>query len=98
MCWRSSPSRARAALAGAVVLGGRRRCEVLGLRRGDLRAAGRRVFIAEGKGGGQGLIPVSGRFFAAVAAYLDAERPRGARSDRVFLVLKGPRRGQPLSA
>ena len=42
--------------------------------------------------------PASGRFFAAVAAYLDAERPPGARTDRVFVVLKGPRRGQPLSA
>jgi hypothetical protein len=40
---------------------------------------------------------VSGRFFTAVAAYLEAERPPGIRSDRVFMVLKGPRRGQPLS-
>ena len=56
------------------------------------------MFIAEGKGGRQRLIPVSGRFFAAVAAYLDAERPPGAGTDRVFVVLKGPRRGQPLSA
>jgi integrase/recombinase XerD len=55
-------------------------------------------FIAEGKGGWQRLVPVSGRLFAAVAAYLDAERPAGAGTDRVFLVLKGPRRGQPLSA
>ena len=39
---------------------------------------------------------MSGRFFAEVAAYLDAERPPG--SERVFVVLKGPRRGQPLSA
>ena len=54
--------------------------------------------IAEGKGGRQRLIPVSGRFFAAVAAYLDAERPADAGTDRVFVVLKGPRRGQPLSA
>jgi integrase/recombinase XerD len=60
--------------------------------------AERRVFVAEGKGGRQRLIPVSGRFFAAVAAYLDAERPPGATTDRVFVVLKGPRRGQPLSA
>jgi integrase/recombinase XerD len=55
-------------------------------------------FIAEGKGDRQRLIPVSGRFFAAVAAYLDGERPPGAGTDRVFVVLKGPRRGQPLSA
>ena len=84
------------AMVAAMVLGGLRRCEVLGLRLEDLRAAERRVFIAEGKGGRQRLIPVSGRFFATVAAYLDTERPPG--SERVFVVLKGPRRGQPLSA
>jgi integrase len=33
------------------VLGGLRRCEVIGLRLGDLQVAQRRVFIAEGKGG-----------------------------------------------
>jgi integrase len=85
------------AMVAAMVLGGLRRCEVLGLRLEDLRAAERRVFVAEGKAGRQRLIPLSGRFFAAVAAYLEAERPPGT-SDRVFLVLKGPRRGQPLSA
>jgi integrase len=86
------------AMVAAMVLGGLRRCEVLGLRLEDLRVAERRVFIAEGKGGRQRLIPVSGRFFAAVAAYLGAERPSGTGTDRVFVVLKGPRRGQPLSA
>ena len=85
-------------MVAAMVLGGLRRCEVLGLRLGDLHVAERRVFIAEGKGGRQRLVPVSGRFFAAVAAYLDAERPPGAGTDRVFVVLKGPRRGQPLTA
>jgi site-specific recombinase XerD len=69
---------------------------VLGLRLEDVRVGQRRVFIAEGKGGHQRLIPVSSRFFASVAAYLDAERP-ASDSDRVFLVLKGPRRNQPLS-
>src|SRR5438067_1407548 len=83
-------------MVAAMVLGGLRRCEVLGLRLGDLHAARRRVLIAEGKGGRQRLVPVSGRFFAAVAAYLNVERPPSAHSDRVFLVLKGPRRGQPL--
>ena len=85
-------------MVAAMVLGGLRRCEVLGLRLSDLHAAGRRVHVAESKGGRQRLIPVSGRFFAAVAAYLDAERPSGAGTDRVFVVLKGPRRGLPLSA
>jgi integrase len=86
------------AMAAAMVLGGLRRCEVLGLRLGDLRFGERRLFIAEGKGGHQRLVPVSPRFFTEVSAYLDAERPAAAATDRVFVVLKGPRRGLPLSA
>jgi integrase len=86
------------AMVAAMVLGGLRRCEVLGLRLGDLRFGERRVFIAEGKGGHQRLIPVSARFFAEVGAYLEAERPAGLGTDKVFVVLKGPRRGLPLSA
>jgi integrase/recombinase XerD len=85
------------AMVEAMVLGGLRRCEVLGLRLVDLRPAERRVFIADGKGGHQRLVPISGRFFAGVARYLDAERPPEATTDRVFVVLKGPRRGRPLS-
>ncbi|GAB3852893.1 tyrosine-type recombinase/integrase [Dactylosporangium cerinum] len=81
------------AMAEAMLLGGLRRCEVLGLRLADLQVPARRVFIAEGKGGHQRQIPVSGRFFASVAAYLDSERPPDAGTDRVFVVLKGPRRG-----
>ena len=86
------------AMVAAMVLGGLRRCEVLGLRLPDLRFGERRVFIAEGKAGHQRLIPVSPRFFTEVSAYLDTERPPGASTDRVFTVLKGPRRGMPLSA
>ena len=86
------------AMVAAMVLGGLRRCEVLGLRLGDLRFGERRVFIAEGKGGHQRLVPVSPRFFTEVSVYLDAERPAEAGTDRVFTVLKGPRRGMPLSA
>jgi integrase/recombinase XerD len=84
------------AMVEAMVLGGLRRCEVLGLRLKDLEVGPRRVFIAEGKGGHQRKIPVSPRFFTSVAAYLDNERPTTG-TDRVFVVLKGPRRGQPLS-
>ena len=86
------------AMVEAMVLGGLRRCKVLGLRVGDLRVAERKVFIADGKGGRQRVVPVSSRFFASVAAYLDTERPAGAPTDFVFVVLKGPHRGQPLSA
>jgi site-specific recombinase XerD len=55
------------------------------------------VFVAAGKGGHQRLVPVSPRFFTTVAAYFDTERPPGADTDHVFVVLKGPNRGRPLS-
>ena len=86
------------AMVEAMVLGGLRRCEVLGLRLSDLRPGEHRVFVAEGKGGHQRMVPVSARFFASVAAYLAAERPADAETEAVFVVLKGPRRGRPLSA
>jgi site-specific recombinase XerD len=86
------------AMVEAMVLGGLRRCEVLGLRMSDLRVGERKVFIADGKGGRQRVVPVSSRFFSSVAAYLDDERPADASTEFVFVVLKGKRRGQPLSA
>jgi site-specific recombinase XerD len=86
------------AMVEAMLLGGLRRCEVLGLRFADLHPGERRVFIAEGKGGHQRMIPMSARFFTTVAAYLERERPQDADPDRIFVVLKGRRRGQPLSA
>jgi integrase/recombinase XerD len=86
------------AMVQAMVLGGLRRCEVLGLRLGDLRLGEWRVFIADGKGGHQRLVPLSTTFFTTVATYLNMERPAGCATDRVFVVLKGPNRGRPLSA
>jgi integrase/recombinase XerD len=86
------------AMVQVMLLGGLRRCEVLGLRLPDLHSGERRVFVAEGKGGRQRIVPVSARLFSTVAAYYEAERPRTCGTDRVFVVLKGSRRGQPLSA
>jgi site-specific recombinase XerD len=85
------------AMFEAMVLGGLRRCEVLGLRLQDLDAAHRQLFIVEGKGGHQRRIPISTRWFATVGDYMRRERPAGATTDRLFVVLKGQRRGQPLS-
>lgn len=86
------------AMVEAMLLGGLRRCEVLGLRLEDLRPGESRVFIVEGKGGHQRIVPVSHRFFATVGDYLDVERPRTSVTDRLFVVLKGPNRGRPLTA
>ena len=86
------------AMVQAMLLGGLRRCEVLGLRLADVRLADRRLFIADGKGGHERMVPVADRFFTTLARYLDHERPAQAATDAVFVVLKGPHRGRSLSA
>ena len=89
--------RDRAMVLG-MLLAGLRRCEVLGLRFGDVQVADRRLAVVEGKGGHHRIVPAANRFFDELGAYLHHERPGGAGTDRVFVVLKGPRRGLPLSA
>ena len=85
------------AMLEAMVLGGLRCCEVIGLRLEDLQPTQRLVFIADGKGGHQRLIPMSGQFFQSLSNYLSLERPADATTDAVFVVLKTNRRGSPLS-
>ena len=85
------------AMVLAMLLGGLRRCEVLGLRLEDLWVGERRLFVVDGKGGHQRVVPIADRFFAVVGDYLHDERPK-ASTRQVFVVLKGPRRGQPLSS
>ena len=86
------------AMVEAMVLGGLRRCEVLGLRLSDVQTGEQPCSIADGKGGRQRLIPMSNRFFKTLSAYMKEERPIDAPTDKVFVALKGPRRGSPLSA
>ncbi len=82
----------------AMLLGGLRRCEVLGLRLKDLWAGEHRLFVADGKGGHQRIVSMSDKFFTAVGDYLDVERPADCGTERVFVALKGPSRGRPLTA
>ena len=86
------------AIVQAMLLGGLRRCEVLGLRLEDLRLGEWRVVVAEGKGGHQRQVQVSQTFLAAVARYLNDERQAEASTDRLFVALKGGTPGGPLSA
>jgi len=86
------------AMVLAMLLAGLRRCEVLGLRFEDVQVAERRLVVVAGKGGHHRVVPVANRFFDALGGYLHDERPGTAATDRVFVVLKGPRRGLPLSA
>lgn len=85
------------AMAEAMLFGGLRRSEVLGLRVEDLNPGERRVVVREGKGGHERMVPVAAGFFITLARYLNEERPE-VNHDLTFVVLKGPRRGEPLSA
>ncbi len=86
------------AMVLAMLLAGLRRCEVLGLRFEDVQVADRRLAVVEGKGGHHRIVPAANRFFEELGGYLHGERPQAATTDQVFVVLKGPRRGMPLSA
>jgi integrase/recombinase XerD len=86
------------AMVLAMLLAGLRRCEVLGLRFEHVQVADRRLMVVEGKGGHHRVVPAADRFFGELGAYLHDERPAAAVTDKVFVVLKGPRRGLPLSA
>ena len=54
--------------------------------------------ICAGKGGHERIVPVDPLFFTHLHAYLSLERPRDGDGERVFVVLKGPNRGRPLTA
>jgi len=79
-----------------MVLGGLRKSEVLGLELADLDPEQGTVLVREGKGGRHRVCCVAPLFFQVVKRYQDEERPQ-TRTTRLFVVLKGPRRGQPLS-
>ena len=73
----------------AMLLGGLRRGEVLGLRLGDLRLGDWRVFIADGKGGHQRLVPVSQSFFGDGGGLLERSNVHPARPRTRVRCVKG---------
>lgn len=84
------------AIAGLMLLSGLRSAEVLGLQVGDLDIARGWVRVI-GKGDKERRVPVDPDVAGLVQAYLLAERPEtGSRA--LFVVAKGPNRGQPLTA
>jgi site-specific recombinase XerD len=74
------------AMVEVMLLRGLRRCEVLGLRLADVHPGEKRVFIAEGKGGHQRIVPISGRFFTTLASYLESAADRAAGTCRKVCV------------
>lgn len=83
-------------IAGLMLFSGLRSAEVLGLRVADVDV-GRGWVRVVGKGDKERAVPVDPDVGALVQSYLLAERPETS-STALFVVAKGPNRGQPLSA
>lgn len=84
------------AIAGLMVFCGLRSAEVLGLQVRDVDI-GRGWVKVIGKGDKERRVPLDPDVASLIQTYLLAERPETA-SRTLFVVAKGPHRGQPLSA
>jgi len=84
------------AIAGLMLLSGLRSAEVLGLAVADVDI-GRGWVRVTGKGDKERRVPLDPDVAGLIQAYLLAERPETA-SRALFIVAKGPHRGQPLTA
>ena len=83
------------AIAGLMLYCGLRSCEVLALEVADADIGGRWLRVW-GKGSKERRVPLDTDVAKTIQVYLLAERPE-SDSARLFLVAKGPNRGQPLS-
>jgi site-specific recombinase XerD len=84
------------AIAGLMLYCGLRSAEVLGLDATGVDIGGRWLQVT-GKGQRERRVPLDADVASVIQVYLLAERPESS-SSRVFLVAKGPHRGQPLTA
>jgi site-specific recombinase XerD len=84
------------AIAGLMLYCGLRSAEVLGLDVTEVDIGGRWLTVL-GKGQRERRVPLDADVASVIQVYLLAERPESA-SGRLFLVAKGPHRGQPLTA
>ncbi|NPC74224.1 tyrosine-type recombinase/integrase [Corallococcus exiguus] len=85
------------AVVHLMLLCGLRSHEVLSLRLEDVSSEDDRVRV-RGKGGKERTLPMPKLLLQLMHDYLQLERPETSKSERLFLVLKGPGRGSPMTA
>jgi site-specific recombinase XerD len=83
-------------IAHFMLLCGLRTQEVILLRPEDVNFEDRRVRVF-GKGGKERVVPLPTVLIEMVRRYVAFERPADCSSGRLFVVLQGPRRGQPMT-
>jgi integrase/recombinase XerD len=82
-------------MAALMLLCGLRSREVIGLDLDDLNLLEGQIRV-RGKGDKDRVVPLPPAVASPIRAYLDIERP-STSSEKLFLTLKGPRRGLPLT-
>jgi integrase/recombinase XerD len=82
-------------LVALMLFNGLRSRETLSLKLDDLRLAQNEMLV-RGKGNRQRLLPLDPQTIKVIECYLRMERPKTS-SPFLFLVLKGPHRGEPLT-
>jgi integrase/recombinase XerD len=93
--WNSFRTFRDLSLVALMLFNGLRSRETLLLKLEDLRLAQREMLVL-GKGNRQRLLPLDSQTIRVIDSYLRLERPRTS-SPFVFLSLKGPHRGDPLT-
>lgn len=84
------------AIVGFMLFCGLRKKEVITLKQNDINISENQARI-HGKGNRERIVPVPKDLFVAVNKYTELERPEKS-SDYLFVVLKGPHRGNSLTA
>jgi site-specific recombinase XerD len=93
--WASFRTYRDLAVVGLMLLDGLRSCEILVLQLEDLKLADGQLHVL-GKGRKQRTLPLPGEIMEVLQSYLRLERPL-TNSPSLFVSLKGPRRGQPMT-
>jgi integrase/recombinase XerD len=94
--WNSFHSFRDLALVGLMLLDGLRSCEALALQIADVELTGCEMRV-RGKGNRPRVLPLPEEIRDVLGKYLLLERPLTTNSSALFVCLKGPHRGQPLT-
>ncbi len=84
------------ALVYLMLFCGLRSHEVLGLRIDDIDADNQSILV-NGKGNKQRMLPIAPIACTTLGGYLRCERPRHCLTERIFVILRGSRRGSPMT-
>lgn len=82
-------------IVGLMLFCGLRKNEVLSIKLKDLNVLNGQLLV-HGKGNRERMVPIPEKLLLTMQQYVDMERPESS-NDQLFLVLKGPQRGNPLT-